>query len=311
MPKQSLSQIEAAHRKRTRAASLLIFMVIPLTIAAGIFFFNDRSYMLISMFILVYTIAPFYMVFERRRPRAREIVLIAMMSALVVCVQFVCRITVPLRAGTGLVILSGIALGPEAGFLIGSLSRFILNFYEGQGPWTPWQMFCWGLLAFLAGLAFNRADVEKLKSRSFRMVMGPVLCIGTAVLVAYVLFLFFPGEDQIFFGWRLYVFGAVGMLAGVLLQRKRLPVDDITLTVFTFFSIFIIYGGIMNVCAMTTAMGIPGAGDVSWDTLKLLYISGVPYDTAHAATAALFNFVFGNKLIEKLERIKLKYGIYR
>ena len=35
-----------------------------------------------------------------------------------------------------------------------------------------WQMFCWGLLGFLAGLAFNRATLEKLKSRDFKVVMG-------------------------------------------------------------------------------------------------------------------------------------------
>jgi len=98
---------------------------------------------------------------------------------------------------------------------------------------------------------------------------------------------------------------------GVLVQRKRLPVDDITLTAFTFFTTFIIYGGLMNICAMVTAASIPGGNEISWDTMKLLYISGVPYDAAHAGSAAVFNFIFGDKLIRKLERIKLKYGIYR
>ena len=106
--------------------------------------------------------------------------------------QLLCRMTIAIRAGTAIIIASGIALGPEAGFLIGALSRFVLNFYEGQGPWTPWQMFCWGLLGFLAGLAFNRATVEKLKSRDFKVVMGPLLCVVFAVLTAYLLYLLFP-----------------------------------------------------------------------------------------------------------------------
>lgn len=306
-----LTQIEAAHRKRTKAAALLIFILMPLTILAGMVLGGDRQYMLVSTMLLVYTMLPFYMVFEKRKPKAREIVLIAMMSALIICIHMACRFTVPLKAGSALVIISGITLGPEAGFLIGSLSRFVLNFYEGQGPWTPWQMFSWGLLAFLAGLAFNKPTVEKLKSRNLQVVMGPVLCIAVGGIAAYICYLLFPGEDGTFLGWRLYVFGALGMLVGVLLQRRRLPVDDLTLTLFTFFSIFIIYGGLLNICAMTTAAGIPGADEISWGTLKGLYISGVPYDFWHAAWAAVFNFFFGNMFITKLERIKMKYGIYR
>lgn len=306
-----VSQIEAAHRKRTAVSALLIFLAIPAVIVLGFTLLNDRNYILISWIILLMTIAPFFMVFEKRRPKAREIVLIAMMCALTVCAQLIFRMTIPIRAGTAIIIACGIALGPEAGFLIGALSRFVLNFYEGQGPWTPWQMFCWGLLGFLAGLAFNRVTVEKVKSRNFQVVMGPVLCVIGMELVAYLSYLFFPNDGATFFGWRVYVFGAVGLLLGVLLQRKRLPVDDVTLTVFTFLTTFIIYGGLMNICAMVTAASIPGGNEISWKTMKLLYISGVPYDAAHAGSAAIFSFIFGDKLIRKLERIKLKYGIYR
>lgn len=306
------SQIVAAHRKRTSVSALLIFFAIPAVILLGITLFNDRNYILISLIILAMTIAPFFMVFERRKPKAREIVLIAMMCALTVCAQLVCGVTIPLRAGTAIIIAGGIALGPEAGFLIGALARFVLNFYAGHGPWSPWQMFCWGLLGFLAGLAFNRAEVEKLKSRNFRMIMGPLLCVAFTILAGYLSYLLLPPADgATFLGWRLYIFGAVGLLLGVVLQRQRLPVDDITLTLFTFLTTFIIYGGLMNICTMVNAAGIPGNPEISWDALKIYYISGVPYDFVHAGTAAIFNFIFGDKIIRKLERIKLKYGIYR
>ena len=306
-----LTQYEAASKKRLKVSILLIFLLIPLTIALGIRFFNDRKYMIISMLILLYTIIPFFMVFEKRKPKAREVVIISMMSALTVSIKLFFNITIPINAGTALIIISGISLGPEAGFLVGSLSRFICNFYEGQGPWTPWQMFCWGLLGFLAGLVFNKVDLDnKIKSRNFKVIMGPVMCIIFAISIAYILFLIIPGKDNTFFGWRLYVFGFIGLILGILLQRKRLPIDDITLSIFTFFSIFIIYGGIMNICAMVTASNIPG-NDISISTLKALYISGVPYDLGHAAGATIFIFLFGDKIIRKVERIKIKYGIYR
>ena len=307
----NVTQYEAACRKRTKVSSLIIFILIPATIAAGCIFLDNERYMVISLALLIYTMIPFFMVFEKRKPKAREIVLIAMMAAITVCAQLFFHMVLPLQIGTALIIISGIALGPEAGFLIGATARFICNFYMGQGPWTPWQMFCWGLLGFLAGLAFNRIELDKLKSRNFKVILGPVMCVAFAVIAAYICYIIWPGEDNTFFGWRLYVFGAAGLLAGVLLQRKRLPADNITLTVFTFFTTFIIYGGLMNICAMVTSAALPGGAPVSMGTLKTLLITGAPYDATHAATAALCVFVFGDAMIKKLERIKIKYGIYR
>ena len=307
----NVTQYETACRKRTKASSLIIFILIPATIAAGCIFLDNERYMVISLALLIYTMIPFFMVFEKRKPKAREIVLIAMMAAITVCAQLFFHMVLPLQIGTALIIVSGISLGPEAGFLIGAVARFICNFYMGQGPWTPWQMFCWGLLGFLAGLAFNKVELDKLKSRDFKVVLGPVMCVAFAVIAAYICYIIWPCEDSTFFGWRLYVFGAAGLLAGVLLQRKRLPADNITLTVFTFFTTFIIYGGLMNICAMVTSAALPGGEPVSMGTLKTLLITGAPYDATHAATAALCVFVFGDTMIKKLERIKIKYGIYR
>ncbi len=306
------SQVKIAAKKRTAVSAMLIFLAVPAVIALGTYLFKDRNYIMISVVVLALTMLPFFMVFERRKPKAREIVLIAMMCAVTVCAHLICSVTIPLRAGTAIIIVCGIALGPEAGFLIGALARFVLNFYAGQGPWSPWQMFCWGLIGFLAGLAFNRYNTEKKKSRQFAAVMGPTMCVVFTLILAYLSYVLFPPSDKAsFLGWRLYVFGAAGLMLGVLLQRKRLPIDDITLTAFTFFVTFIIYGGLMNVFTMISTAGIPGNPEISWESLKVYYISGVPYDLTHAGAASVFIFIFGEKIIEKLERIKLKYGIYR
>ncbi|MGN0658475.1 MAG: ECF transporter S component [Emergencia sp.] len=307
---RDLTRSEAARRKRTLFSAALIIIAMPVTIALGMLFDQSR-YMVISVLILIYTMLPFFMVFEKRKPKAREIVLIAMMSALTVCAQIFFHMTIPIQIGTAMVIISGISLGPEAGFLIGAISRFVCNFYMGQGPWTPWQMFCWGLLGFLAGLAFNKVDLDQLKSRNFKVIMGPVVCIIFAMLAAWISYQLWPGEDEVFGGWRLYVFGAAGLLAGVLIQRRRLPVDGITLTVYTFLTVFVIYGGVMNICALVTSAGIPGGNTLDLAGLRALYISGMPYDLYHAGTAALCAFFFGDSIIRKLERIKIKYGIYK
>ena len=300
----------AARKKRTLTAGLLIFIAMPLTLAAGILFIDKVNWMLISLAVIIYTMIPFFMIFEKRRPKAREIVLIAMMSAITVVCHMFFNMTISIvEIGTAMVIIAGIAMGPEAGFLVGALARFVCNFFLSQGPWTPWQMFCWGLLGFIAGLTFNLNSDGK-KSTTFSVIMGPVMCVMAAVALAYVTYLIAPGRDETFMGWRIYAFGGAGLLAGLALQRKRLPADRITLTLFTFLATVIIYGGILNAASLFTMSGMPGV-EMSWSTLRLMYVSGLPYDLLHAGTAAACMLLMGRPMIDKIERIKIKYGIYR
>ena len=308
--KQQLTQQERAEKQRLHVAAELILIGIPIALLIGIKFLPKEWYMLLSLIVLMMTIAPFFMVFESRKPKAREIVLLAMMSALVVASHLFFHIVFPIQIGTALIIISGISLGPEAGFFIGALSRLMCNFYMGQGTWTPWQMFCWGILGFLAGLTFNRGNTETLKSRNFKIIAGPVLTILFSLLLAYLSFLVYPGQDSAV-GWRFYLFGAIGVIFGVIIQKKRLPADNITLSLFTFFTTFIVYGGIMNLSsALLSTNGASGEG-ISLEGMRMLYVTGVPYDFFHALTAAVCVYFIGGNVIRKLERIKIKYGIYK
>lgn len=307
------TQYQRAARKRLGVASLLIFCVLPLLIGLGILM-GRRWYLPVSILMLVFIMAPFFMIFERRKPKAREIVLVAVMSAIVVSAHLIFHLALPIHIGTALVIVSGIALGPEAGFLVGALSRFVCNFYLGQGAWTPWQMFCWGILGFFAGLAFNRREVLHDEKGGIKKVMAPVLILCFFEIVAYISLLVFPSEEGGDY-WRFYLLGAIGIILGVLFQKQRLPVNGWSMTLFTFASTFIIYGGIMNIATLMTSMSFGGVesetGGLSLSALKALYISGLPYDMVHASTAAACVFFFGEPLIRKLERIKIKYGIYK
>lgn len=244
-----------------------------------------------------------------RKPRAREVVMVALLSGLTVVGNLMSVSVLPIQAGTGMVIISGVAFGPGVGFLVGVLARFINNFFQGQGSWTIWQMMTWGLVGALSGVVFNKVDLDKPKSRDFKVVVGPVVFVLLGELAAYISYVIFPMGEDTFWGWRLYAFGAIGLLLGMLFQKKQLPVDDITLSVFTFLVVFIIYGGIMNIATMFTSAVI--SGDISWEALKGLYITGAPFDLWHSVRATIFVFLFGEKLIRKLERVKIKYGFYR
>lgn len=58
-------------------------------------------------------------------------------------------------------IISGVALGGESGFLVGALSMLVSNMLFSQGVWTPWQMFCMGIIGFLAGVLFRKGLLRR------------------------------------------------------------------------------------------------------------------------------------------------------
>lgn len=64
---------------------------------------------------------------------------------------------------SAIAIIAGATLGRRNGFMVGALAALTSNFFFGQGMWTPWQMFAWGLVGYVGGAlacagAFDRAD---------------------------------------------------------------------------------------------------------------------------------------------------------
>ena len=130
----------------------IIFVLIPLLVVAGIWLFDDRSYTVISMLLALLACVPFFLMFEHRRPGARDIVVITVMSALSAASRIVFAWLPSFKPVTAMSIIAGTHFGPESGFLTGAISAIVSNIFFGQGPWTPFQMLTWGLIGFGAGL---------------------------------------------------------------------------------------------------------------------------------------------------------------
>ena len=133
---------------------LVIFLLIPATLFLGTQL-TGRAYYLTSTLIIIETMLPFFFAFETRKPQARELVTIAVMCALAVAARVLVQIPA-FKPILGIIMISGIALGAEAGFLTGAVSAFASNFFFSQGPWTPWQMMAYGVAGFLSGLLFHK-----------------------------------------------------------------------------------------------------------------------------------------------------------
>lgn len=226
--------------KRTKISAMLILIAIPLTILFGVFFLNDRKYYFISILILIYTMIPFFMIFEDRKPQGRELIVIAVLSAIAVAGRGAFYMLPQFKPVVAIVIIAGVCFGAESGFLVGAMSSFVSNFFFGQGPWTPWQMFCFGIIGFIAGILFKKGRLKKNKLQ---------LCI----------------------------YGGL--------------------------STFFIYGGIINIGSL-----LMFTSHFSFKALMATYASGIPFDLVHAAATVFFLFIISNPMIEKLDRIKIKYG---
>lgn len=162
-------------KKTTVAALIVILLLIPATLFLGTKL-SGKGYYLTSTLIAIETMLPFFFLFEERRPQARELVTLAVMAALSVAG----RVAIPLpnfKASTGIIMLTGVAFGSQAGFMTGAVAAFASNFFYSQGPWTPWQMLAYGMAGFLAGLVFHRRKVHPMAVSVFGFV-SVIICIG-------------------------------------------------------------------------------------------------------------------------------------
>ncbi|MGH3075127.1 MAG: hypothetical protein ACRDQC_09380, partial [Gaiellales bacterium] len=84
--------------------------------------------------------------YERSRPPARMVALVAALAALAVAGRLVFAAIPNVVATTDIVLITGYAVGGAPGFAVGALAAVVSNLWLGEGPWTPWQMAGWGLV---------------------------------------------------------------------------------------------------------------------------------------------------------------------
>lgn len=241
---------------RTKVSLFLLIVMIPLTlflglkvldgdgIAAAEFMdriFGSRKYYFISLVIVIYSIIPFFMVFEGRKPQAREMIVLATLAGIATAGRGAFFMIPHFKPMVAIVIITGISFGAESGFLVGAVTMLVSNMLFGQGPWTPWQMLALGMIGFISGVLHR-----------------------------------------------------VGML----------PAKRLTLCIYGFLMTVFVYGGIMNPASVVMSVY-----EVTWQSLLAAYISGLPVDLVHAASTFLFLWVGAKPLIEKLQRMKMKYGL--
>src|SRR6201996_6914483 len=107
------------------------------------------SWQLVSFLILAVVLLGGFAWYERSRPPAQVVALVAALAALAIAGRVAFAAFPNVKPTTDIVIFAGYALGPAPGFVVGALAALVSNFWFGQGVWTPWQMVAWGLCGVL------------------------------------------------------------------------------------------------------------------------------------------------------------------
>ncbi|MEZ5078551.1 MAG: prenyltransferase/squalene oxidase repeat-containing protein [Solirubrobacterales bacterium] len=100
--------------------------------------------------------------YERSRPPAQVVALVAALAALAIAGRIAFAAFPNVKPTTDIVVFAGYALGGAPGFAVGALAALVSNFWFGQGPWTPWQMVGWGFCGLLgAALALGTRNAGR------------------------------------------------------------------------------------------------------------------------------------------------------
>lgn len=124
--------------------------------------FGDRLYLIASVVLIVLAIVIFVRSFERKKPGTKDVVLLSVMISLGVVGRLVFFMIPQFKPCAAIVIITGIMLGKQAGFLSGVMTAFISDMFFGMGPWTLWQMIGFGLIGLISAIIFNQERIEKM-----------------------------------------------------------------------------------------------------------------------------------------------------
>ena len=107
--------------------------------------------------------------------------------------------------------------------------------------------------------------------------------------------------------WQMFSMGLVGFAAGLVFNNSKIRGEQLTrlsLCVFGGFCCIIIYGGIMNPASVI--MWQPA---VNLQMILAAYVTGFPFDVVQGFATVLFLWLMACPFLEKLDRIKIKYGV--
>ncbi|MCU9613395.1 ECF transporter S component [Caldibacillus lycopersici] len=139
------------------SARFYIFLVVLILTVLLLFIplLTTEHYLFASVIFMIGSFFPFFLRFEWKKVTGRELVMLAILAALAAVSRIPFASLPSIQPTTFVIIIAGSVFGAESGFVVGALAAIVSNLFLGQGPWTPWQMYAWGMIGLASGLLKN------------------------------------------------------------------------------------------------------------------------------------------------------------
>lgn len=125
---------------------------------------------LLMLLVVTVVLALFFAGYEAGRPALRQIMPTLVLSALAAAGRILFAAVPDFKPVSAIVIIAGATLGRRNGFMVGALAALASNFFFGQGMWSPWQMYAWGMVGYLGGVLASAGVFDNRATGKPRMV---------------------------------------------------------------------------------------------------------------------------------------------
>ena len=192
-------------RKLLEAASLIS---VPVVLIVCVLFEIEHS-ALVTTIVVVIALVPFIIGLERDELKPKNIMPMVVLAALAVVGRILFAPFPNIKPVSAIVIVAGVIFGRRSGFIVGMLAALVSNIFFGQGPWTLWQMYAWGLMGYCAGAL---ASHDILKGRVSVLVYGALAPIGYGLILDSYYFIGFASENNLAAAIMAY---SLGLMASI------------------------------------------------------------------------------------------------
>ena len=158
-----------------------VLLAVPVVMGAALYTGLAQS-ALLMLAVVALVLCLFFAGYEAGRPALRQIMPTLVLAALAAAGRILFGPIPDFKPVSAIAIIAGATLGRRNGFMVGALAALTSNFFFGQGMWTPWQMYAWGMVGYVGGVL---ADADAFRRAAGSVRMPALLAYGFASALLY------------------------------------------------------------------------------------------------------------------------------